>query len=458
MKIWSIPVNHILEQGDFLQDLSPDFHISQFSWDSRSILPGDTFFCLSGDNFNGHKFARSAIDAGAAAVVAELENEVDLSGLPVIYTKNVQNFLWRMGRFQRDRFNGKVIAITGSNGKTSTRRMATALGETLLGESKVHATPGNKNNHLGLPFTLIQLQEEHELAVLEIGTNHPGEIRPLVDIAQPHGCIITGIGGGHIGNFSSWLDLAKEKCSIAHGLKKEGVCIIPPLLEENTEIQTILNAMPCKYFSPSSHVDILELRLDSSQIKILDEQVLFPFPGRHMISNFELVLECFLQLGYSHSDLSPQIIFAFDRLFNEPGRLQVRKKSSGLQILDDSYNANAESVLAALRLMVESSPELPKGLFLGEMGELGEDFEKDHLRCLRFAQANNFSLIALFLNDESYKTKKKLFVKDAEVFNRNDEYLRESVEELLAKMSKNGVLLVKGSRSAKMDSLPGLNL
>lgn len=458
MKLWSIPVNPLLEKDEALYNLVPEFSINQFSWDTRSIEPGDTFLCLSGENFDGHKFAQKAVDAGAVAVIADLSSEIDLTGLPLIQVKNTQDFLWRMARFQRNRFPGKVLAITGSNGKTSTRRMATVLGENLLGKEEVHATQGNKNNHLGLPFTLLQLKESHKLAVLEIGTNHPGEIRPLVEMAKPHATIITGIGGGHIGNFETWEDLALEKCSIAYGLDEKGTCVLPKDLKEKKEIRGIISEFRCAFSSPEYQAELCNVQLSGSEIKILGNKAILPFPGRHMVSNFELVVECFLKLGYQPDKLSARIDKAFQSLSNEPGRLQVKKSETGLRIIDDSYNANAESVLAALRLMVESCPESPKGLFLGEMGELGNEFEQDHLRCLKYANQHNFKPVVLFLSAESYADKQNLFEKEAEVFNRNDKEVGKTVEKLISQIPKDGVLLVKGSRSIGMDVLPGLCL
>ena len=458
MKLWPIPVKPLLVKDESLHNLVPEFTIKQFSWDTRSIQPGDTFLCLSGENYDGHKFARKAVDAGASAVIADLSSEIDLSGLPLIQVKNTQDFLWRMASFQRNRFAGQVIAITGSNGKTSTRRMATVLGESLLGKEKVHATEGNKNNHLGLPFTLLQLKEEHELAVLEIGTNHPGEIRPLVEMAKPHATIITGIGGGHIGNFGTWQDLAIEKCSIAYGLDEQGTCVLPEDLKGKPEIQKIIGEFRCIFSSPEFRAELSNIQLSGSEIKIFGNKTILPFPGRHMVSNFELVVECFLKLGHKATEISAQLDKAFQSLSNEPGRLQVKKHESGLRIINDSYNANAESVLAALRLMVESCPESPKGLFLGEMGELGGEFEQDHLRCLQYANEHNFNPVVLFLSATSYIDKQSLFEQDAEVLNRNDKEIDKTVEKLLSQIPDDGVLLVKGSRSTKMDLLPGLNL
>ena len=217
--------------GDFNKAIGPEHapgdigDVQGISIDSRTVMAGDAFFAIRGERFDGHEFARGALEAGAAVVVLEEAQRADFSDLAerVVFVDDVLRGLERLGCAARARVRGKIIAITGSVGKTSTKD---ALWAALEPSGKVHAAVSSFNNHWGVPLTLARMPADTDFGIFEIGMNHPGEIRQLVAMVEPHLAIITTVVAAHIGNFTGIEEIAAAKAEIFEGIAPGGAALI----------------------------------------------------------------------------------------------------------------------------------------------------------------------------------------------------------------------------------------
>ena len=357
--------------------------VGGISIDSRSLQPGDAFFAIKGDQFDGHDFATAAVHAGAALmVVAEAKlPALGRIGVPMIVVSDVLAALEKAGIAARARSKAKIIAVTGSVGKTSTKE---ALRHALGAVGTVHASPASFNNHWGVPLTLARLPESCDFAVFEIGMNHPGEIRPLVRLVRPHVAVVTLIAAAHLGHFRDLEAIAHAKAEIFEGLERDGVALLNrddpqwPLLERLAR-GNLDSAVAGFGEHPEARYRLIrhELFPDRSRIvaDIAGTEIVAEIgaPGRHVVQNALAVL------GAAHlagADVG-KVAAALATLSAERGRGQrhsLRHPDGEFTLIDESYNANPASMRAALALLGSSVP--PEGgrriAVLGDMLELGE--------------------------------------------------------------------------------------
>ena len=340
--------------------------------DSRQVIPGSLFFALTGDSFNGNKFAAAALAQGAAyAVVDEAEYALDDH---FILVENVLETLQELARYHRMQFNIPVVAITGTNGKTTTKELTCAV---LSEKYQTLATKGNLNNHIGVPLTLLKLTNETEIALIEMGANHPGEIDFLCRIAQPGFGLITNIGKAHLEGFGGYEGVIHTKTELYRFLKeKNGTVFLnnqDELLVEhaigmNTATYGTIPANPGTILTTSDPFVTLYLRFcDGHELTI--ETKLY---GRYNETNILAAAA----VGH-HFGVSPgQIKAALEDYEPDNNRSQVTRTETNLLILD-AYNANPSSMEAALSNFAESGyPE--KALILGDMLELGASSDEEH--------------------------------------------------------------------------------
>jgi len=345
-----------------------DFELTGIEFDSRLIGPGNLFVPLKGEN-DGHSFIKSAMDKGAHAAFWS-KTEAAPAQLPILQVADTLKAMQDLAVYYLKKMQPTVIAITGSNGKTTTKDMTEAV---LAKQFKTYKTQGNYNNDIGLPYTILHMPDETEKLILEMGMDHANEIDFLSQLAQPDVAAITMIGEAHIENLGSRAGIAKAKMEITSGLAKNGLLIIPadePLLvsltkEQPQTIKTFgLGAADCQ-------AQIIEAKKEYTSFKVNGSKTLFmiPVPGKYNVGNALIAIT----IG-QWFDLSEEKIQAGLSEFQlTKNRTEWLKSSKGIEILSDVYNANP----TAMKLVLDSFSQMPtqgkRVAVLGDMLELGPD-------------------------------------------------------------------------------------
>src|SRR6516225_4250264 len=351
--------------------------INKVSTDSRTIKPGELFVALRGENFEGHDFIEAAAKAGAAgAIVDSVWADKVPNNFAILRTTDTLQAYQQLGANYRKSLTLKVIAITGSNGKTSTKDFAASV----LGRRfRVTKTEGNFNNHVGLPRTILEATSWDEVAVWEIGMNHPGEIAALSKIAAPDAAIITNIGVAHIEFMGSREAIAREKGALAESVGSEGTVILNADDPFSEGIAARARAKVVFAGTMGGTVRAIEISQssDGSEFTILEGahrcRAQLPVPGLHMVENALLAVAAGRAFGLSLEEAAAGLASAP----LAKARLQV-KEINGVQFLDDSYNANPDSMKAALQTLVELDADGKRIAVLGEMRELGKETQRGH--------------------------------------------------------------------------------
>ena len=351
--------------------------IERISTDSRTIKDGELFVALRGENFDGHKFVEDVAKRGAAGAIVDpkwkgkVPNKFALvraSDTLLAYQNLATNY--------RKSLSLKVVAITGSNGKTSTKDFcASVLGR----KFRVTKTQGNFNNHVGLPRTILETTSEHEVGVWEIGMNHPGEVAPLAKIAAPDAAIITNIGVAHIEFMGTREAIAREKGALAEAVDSEGTVILnadDPFSEgiaKRTRARVVLAGINNGVLRATE----IEQSASGSEFTILEGghrcRARLSVPGLHMVQNALLAVAA----GRAFGVLLEECAVGLATAPLTKARLQI-KEINGVQFLDDSYNANPDSMKAALRTLMELDADGRRIAVLGEMRELGAESQRGH--------------------------------------------------------------------------------
>jgi len=407
--------------------------------DSRNIPQQSIFFALKGDNFNGNKFANEALSKGASyAVIDEREYAFDER---FILVDNVLQCLQQLARHHRDQLGLPIIAITGTNGKTTTKELVAAV---LSQKFKVNFTQGNLNNHIGVPLTLLSMTSETEIGVVEMGANHPGEINTLCQIANPDLGIITNIGKAHLEGFGSFEGVIRTKSELYNYLKAKGTkCFINAdnslLIEQARGLEQITYGNSTAYFMAG------ELASTDSYLVV---KALFASGWLYLKTklvgdyNFENLLAAACVGKYFEIDpLKIQVALANYTPSNNRSQLIRKEKNT---IIMDAYNANPTSMMAALVNFVSIKND-QKCLILGDMLELGEASKAEHQKVVDYIEDQNFSDVFLvgpvFMNSKNRKEKKKF-----ERVELLSNYLKTQPIE-------NKFILIKGSRGIHLEKI-----
>ncbi|PLW75549.1 UDP-N-acetylmuramoylalanyl-D-glutamyl-2,6-diaminopimelate--D-alanyl-D-alanine ligase [Cohaesibacter celericrescens] len=379
--------------SDFVAAVSPSFQpgtiddVMSISIDSRTVVKGDAFFAIKGDRFDGHGFARAALDSGASVVVlddAQRSEFLDIAER-VVFVDDVLSALERLGKAARARVAGRVIAITGSVGKTSTKD---ALRAALAPSGSVHAAVSSFNNHWGVPLTLARMPKEIEFGVIEVGMNHPGEIRNLIAMVKPHLAVITTIVAAHIGNFDSIDEIAAAKAEIFEGVVAGGAVLINGDNRFSDFLSGVAKAQgidAIHRFGRSQDCDVrlldLTLAADGSDLSVSlfgnHVRCHVAAPGEHLALNALSVLGA---VSLSGGDVTKacEVLARHGASKGRGERHSLAIEGGTVQLIDESYNANPASVSAALATLALSQGSGRKIAVLGDMLELGDDSIEMH--------------------------------------------------------------------------------
>ena len=369
-----ITIQEILEAVDGklcgdVTDLS--MTVEKVDTDSRVIHPGSLFLPLEGERFDGHAFINDSLEAGAAGCLFARERTSYLPGKFYIKVSSTQRALRDLARWYKTRFNIPFIGITGSVGKTTTKDMVAAV----LGEHyKVLKTEGNFNNEIGLPLTLLRLNHTHEICVLEMGMDHFGEIDYLSGIVEPDVGVITNIGDAHIENLGSRENILKAKCEIFHNLKKDGLAVLngdDDLLvtqrgQHEVPIVWCGRGDDCNYRASDIFGDgesMIRCKIDTPRMHC---DVEIPALGDHMIYPTLTAVAIGEHFGLTQEEIVRGILhFAPTKM-----RMNILRRQDGITILNDTYNANPQSMRAAVEVLATGKAKT-KIAVLGDMLELG---------------------------------------------------------------------------------------
>lgn len=353
----------------------PQRTVTDICTDSRALKPGDLFLALRGEKFDAHDFVPQAARLGAAGAVVE-NAPADLpADFPVIRVADTLRALQDIAAGHRRTLSLKVVAITGSNGKTSTKDFTAAV----LGERfRVTKTQGNFNNHIGLPLTMLRAGAWDEIAVWELGMNHPGEIAPLAKLAAPDAAIITNIGTAHIEFMGTREAIAQEKGMLLEALGSSGHAVLPAEDDFTESLAARTKARVLRTGIGGGEIQATAISTDENGSRFTVKNAHgesaaahLPVPGEHMIRNALLAISVGTIFGLSLEECAAGLA----KMQLTGGRLET-KRIRGIRVLDDSYNANPDSMIAALRTLA-AMPGRHIAV-LGQMGELGVESERGH--------------------------------------------------------------------------------
>jgi UDP-N-acetylmuramoyl-tripeptide--D-alanyl-D-alanine ligase len=428
----------------------PAAAITSICTDSRTMKAGDVFLALRGEKFDGHNYVQEAARRGALGAVIDRPVE----GLPkdfyVLQVRDTLKALQQMAGEYRRSLPIQVVCITGSNGKTSTKDLASAV---LRERFQITRTEGNLNNHIGVPLTILKLRSSDQIGVFEIGMNHPGEIAPLAALAQPDVAVITNIGLAHIEFMGSREAIANEKATLAEALPPSGTVVLNSdddfsrLIASKTRADAIFCGL-----AEDANIRATRLSQDFSGMKFelrafgkcVTAQL--PVPGVHMVRNALLAVG----VGHAFGMSLEEAASGLSNLQLTKGRLE-QKVVRGIQVLDDTYNANPDSMKAALLTLSQMSTNGRRIAVLGRMGELGSESERGHRSVGQAASDLGLDCVvtvgdeAALIADEAWRggVAKVVKVGDQE----------EAIKALREYARAGDLILVKGSRSSKMERI-----
>lgn len=403
--------------------------------DTRKCVPGSLFFALKGDRFNGNEFAQNAIDSGCAyAIIDEPEYVTDKR---ILYVENCLRTLQDLARYHRRVLGIPIIGITGTNGKTTTKELTAAC---LSQRFETLATEGNLNNHIGVPLTLLKLTPSHQLAVIEMGANHQGEIKTLAGIAEPDYGLITNVGKAHLEGFGSFEGVIRTKCELYDYLRENNGHIF--IHHENKYLQPQSNGIEKTEYGEEDGLYIRGKLTSCSPFLSLEYQHKeknIPV-DTHLIGSYNLtnVLAAVAIAAYFGVP-DEKIKQALEKYEPHNKRSQLQETSHNTLILD-AYNANPTSMNAAIDNFL-SMKTSKKAVILGDMRELGNDSEKEHKIIIDRLKNSGFDKI-LLAGNEFLKTCGPLTC-----FGTTDTL----IEELKKHPLEGYTILIKGSRGMQLE-------
>lgn len=413
--------------------------------DTRKIKEGNVFLAIKGENFNGNDFVVEAIEKGAKIAIVD---EVNFDKCPVegtvIKVKNTQEALSDLAKYYKNKLGIKVVGVTGSTGKTSTKDLISAL---LSEKYSVFKTKGNFNNEIGLPLMILELTKDYDIAVLEMGMNHLGDIHYLANIANPDIAVITNIGLSHLENLKTQDNIFKAKMEIVDFFSEKNILVVNGEDERLKKLSS--NGFKVKKIGYNQEYDVyasnIILKEDSTEFTANlgnnNERFCLPMAGKHNVLNAMLAIEVANSLNVTIEEM----IKGLKNLEATSMRLQVLRKEK-ITIINDCYNASPDSMRSSLDVL-SSYKNGRKVAILGDMFELGTASEKSHFKIGEYATSKVDLLIAIGKNIDQYA--KGYARENIKVYTSKEECLKE----LNTIIHDNDVILVKASRGMKFEVL-----
>ena len=470
--------------------------INNVSTDTRTIKSGDLFIALKGPSFDAHKLLPNAIEKGVSVLLVEKSSDIFVDKKSIVIEVDdtrialglLSSFV-KMKKVKKNNAGLKCAAITGSNGKTTCKELLSSILASHCGSAdKVLATAGNFNNDIGLPLTLLRIEEQHEYAVVELGANHIGEIAYTSALAKPDVALVNNVMPAHLEGFGSLEGIANAKSEIWSSLTDSGTAIVnldanfaekfvqlltdkkQPFLSFSTHSQETTDATADVFttgitfndvgqasFTLNAKASVFSVQDISSQIK--DEpsdktsnqsiQLKLNLPGKHNVSNALAASSMALALGCSLDDIKQGL----DNVKPVAGRVNVELLNPTLTVIDDTYNANSASVKAGIDLLAQHQAQ--RVLICGDMGELGAYAEAEHQAIGEYAQQHHIDRLFTVgrLSQLATNAYNAASQNTCAVHFSDKESLKLAVEDFLSNEASKVVVLVKGSRSAKMEEI-----
>ncbi|WP_163184337.1 UDP-N-acetylmuramoyl-tripeptide--D-alanyl-D-alanine ligase [Neobacillus sedimentimangrovi] len=429
-----------------------DVMINGVTIDSRKIEPGNLFVPLRGEHVDGHDYVEESIHKGAAAALWQKDVPNPPLHLPILIVDDCLKALQELARQYRKELSVKVVGITGSNGKTTTKDITAGL---LSLQYKVQKTEGNFNNHIGLPLTVLGLEEDTEIAVLEMGMSGRGEIEFLTKLACPDVVIITNIGESHLLDLGSRESIAEAKLEILQGLKEDGLAVLhgdEPLLMER--IQMFKGKIQLKTFGRSESNDLYPTQIiqleNGNSFKINASDTVFQLPvlGTHNILNALAAMLAARYFSISFEKMNEG--FRSMKLTNM--RMELVEGSQGEKIINDAYNASPTSMMAAIDLVANLHGYDKKILVLGDMLELGPEEEKYHHQIGLSLDRDKIDLLFTYGNlGKHIANGAKSVLGEQRIFAFTDK--EALIQELKQHINPSTLILVKASRGMKLEEV-----
>ncbi|WP_333501401.1 UDP-N-acetylmuramoyl-tripeptide--D-alanyl-D-alanine ligase [Kluyvera genomosp. 2] len=422
-----------------------DRQITDVTTDTRKLTAGCLFVALKGERFDAHDFAQTAKDGGAGALLVSRKLDIDL---PQLVVRDTRQAFGELAAWVRQQVPARVVALTGSSGKTSVKEMTAAIlsqcGNTLY-------TAGNLNNDIGVPMTLLRLTAEHQYAVIELGANHQGEIAWTVSLTRPEAALVNNLAAAHLEGFGSLAGVAKAKGEIFTGLSENGIAILNADNNDWPNWQKAIGDRTVWRFSPNtagSDFGAENVRITAQGTEFTlrtpkgSVEVLLPLPGRHNIANALAATALATAVGAELSAVKAGLA----QLKAVPGRLFPIQLADNQLLLDDSYNANVGSMTAAVQVLAEMPGY--RVLVVGDMGELGVESEACHTQVGEAAKTAGIDRVL---------SVGKLSQAISEASGAGEHFTEKSAVvarlKSLINEHKTITILVKGSRSAAMEQV-----
>ena len=390
-----------------------DAFFEKVSTDTRSMAEGDIFLALKGPNHNGHDFINKALDKGASCLITEKE----IPGETYIKTENTFLFLEELAKFQRLNFKQDVIAITGSNGKTSTKEILYQLTKNFFEDKEIFKSPGNWNNKLGLYLSLLELNKNHKLAIFEIGTNAVGEIKELASFLKPNIGVLTNIGNSHLEGLKDTQGVLEEKTDLFSFVSLKGTCLMRAKEEHLQKAEEKIKKRK-KIFLQVKETQSFDQNLEMA----------------------EAVISCLPKLKKNNFLLSEEYINFLKKKAVVPGRQELLIGKNNVNLIDDTYNANPESFRAAFK-KIKSMSCKNKICVMGKMNELGEKTLLLQDEVIEDA-LSVFDLVLAIDLDSNIQDENFRIIDSKAIYKNLEIYLNEE-----------SVILFKASRSVKMEKI-----
>jgi UDP-N-acetylmuramoyl-tripeptide--D-alanyl-D-alanine ligase len=434
---------------------APDQTVSRICTDSRHAQPGDLFFALSGERFDAHSFLPQVIEAGVAAVVVEKKKMGTWSAelrLGAIVVDDTRKALGRLATHYRRDFDLPIVAVAGSNGKTTTKELIASV---LRQQKPTLWSEASFNNDIGVPLTLLKLEKIHQAAVLEVGTNHPGELAPLAFMIAPRFAVVTTIGREHLEFFGDLAGVAREEGAVAEAVPAGGVVFLNGDNIWSTDIARRTRARVIKVgLNNTNDFCAREIKLSESGVtftvksttKKIDGEYRLKLLGRHQVLNALFAIAIGSELGLDHDAIAKGIAECA-----APKMRMQFSSSNGIGVIDDSYNANADSMLAALETLREMPARARRVAVLGDMVELGKETVAAH--CEVGEKAASLNIDQLFavgrLASGIAECARKKGLQNVTEFTD----VEAAANEIKQFVREGDLVLVKASRSMKLERI-----